>query len=253
MRQALGLIGVFVLLSSQGTGQEKQTPKDYTEFSRLVHAIVVKQLPKDLEEASGWGGTIPVEANLPFPKLRKYVKVGEKMEMPHGTWRKFRGKLEDPAKNLKIIVKDFKQLDGKTYRIVTDIEVTFLAQAELQQWQKGLFVVGAEVAADANLTGAIVCDVGVSLNLKKFPPELVLEPKVTELGLDFVDFKVRGGPFIVGEFGDNLRRDLKESFRSILKASEPLVKIYVNEAIAQSLKEGKGSISAEAILKAMPR
>ena len=34
-----------------------------------------------------------------------------------------------------------------------------------------------------NVTAAIVCDVGVALNLKKFPPELNIEPKVTELGM----------------------------------------------------------------------
>jgi hypothetical protein len=188
-----------------------------------------------------------------LPRLRRVIRVGDKLEMPHGTWRKFKGKLEQPDKNLKIVIKDFKQLDRNTYRVVADVDATVLLQVELQQWQKGLLLLGTEIATDANFTAAIVCDVGVALNLKKFPPELNLNPKVSELGLDFVDFKVRNGPIIQGEFGDNLRKDLKEGARSLLKAAEPAIKVYANQAIADSLKEGKGTISADAILKAMPK
>ena len=150
-------------------------------------------------------------------------------------------------------MKDFKQLDANTYRVVADVDAIVLLHAEVQQWQKGLMLIGTNIAADANFTAAIVCDVGVSLNLKKVPPELKINPKVSELGLDFVDFKVRNGPIIQGEFGDNLRRDLKDGARSLLKSSEPVIKELVNQAIADSLKEGKGTISADAILKAMPK
>ncbi len=253
MRAAIGLIALVALLPLNGSAQDKQAKPEYKEFSRLVHAIVVKQLPKEFVDESGWGGTIPAEPNLPLARLRKYVKVGDKFEMPHGTWRKFKGKIEEPDKNLKIVIKDFKQLDAKTYRVVADVDATFLVRAEVQQWQKGLLLLAGEGAADANLTAAIVCDIGVSLNLKKFPPELNIEPKVTELGLDFVDFKVRNGPIIGGDFGDQLRRDLKETLRTLVKASEPAVKMMANDAIKQSLKEGKGTISADAILKAMPK
>ncbi len=252
MRNLVAFIAFAVLAPLNLNAQEKPAKNDYKEFSRLLHSMAVKEL-KEIEDASGWGGTIPYEPNLPLPKLRRVIKVGDKLEMPHGTWRKFKGKIEHPDKNLKIVVKDFKQLDSKTYRVVLDVDATVLVHVEAQQWQKGLMLIGGELATDVNITAAIVCDVGVSLNLKKFPPELNLEPKVTELGLDFVDFKVRGGPIITGEFGDNLRRDLKDGIRKMVKASEPLIKSQVNNAIAESLKEGKGTISADAILKALPK
>ena len=41
--------------------------------------------------------------------------------------------------------------------------------------------------------------------------------------------------------------------RSVMKASEPTVKEYANQAITQGLKDGKGTISAGAILKALPK
>jgi len=114
-------------------------------------------------------------------------------------------------------------------------------------------LIGGQAAIDVNMTAAIVCDVCVSLDLKKFPPELKIEPKVKELDLDLVDFTVRNGPIVGGELGDNLRNDLKEIVRGIMKASAPLVKDEANRAIVESLKEGKGAISADAIMKALPK
>ncbi len=254
MRRIFGLIALLLIvpLNMPAQEKEKKSKQEYVEFSKLIHSMVVKQLPKQFEDTSGWGQRIEVPPNLPLPRLRTIFKVGDRYEAPHGAWRRFMGKIEHPDKNLKIVVKDFKQLNDKTYRVVVDVDAIVMVHGEWQQWQKGIPLVGAGAVADANVTASIVCDVGVSLNFKEFPPALKLEPRVSELGLNFVDFKVRGGPFVTGEFGDNLRNDLKEGIRGLLKTSEPAIKDHANKAIAQSLKDGKGDISAGAILKALP-
>ena len=253
--RAFSLIAVLALIPLSLAAQEKTPPKaDYAEFSKLVHQMVVKSLPKQFEDTSGWGQTIPVPPKLPFPQLRKFVKVGDKLELPNGSWRRFKGKIDDPAKNLKINVKDFKVLDEKTYRLVVDVDVTVTVHGEWRQWQKGLLLVNIEATGDANLTAAIVCDIGTSLNFKMFPPEITIEPKVKELGLHLVDFKFRGdlGEIVKGDPGNSLNKELNDVLRTVIKASEPIVKDYANQAIAQSLKEGKGTISAGAIMKAVP-
>lgn len=254
MRHASGLIGILALLPlGSSAGEKKPEPQDYTQFSRLVHSVVVKQLPKEFVDTSGWNQFIPIEDGLPFPKLRTVVKLDDKLVFPHGTWRRFKGKIEDPNKQLKITVKEFKALNEKTYRVVADVDATILVHGEVQQWQKGLMLIGAEATADAFLTAAVTCDVGVSLNFKKFPPALDLEPKVTELGLNLVDIQVRGGPIFTGEKGKAFANDIKDLLRGAVKASEPFVKDHANQAIAQSLREGKGTISADAIMKALPK
>lgn len=234
-------------------GEREPQPASYPEFSRLLHATAVRQLPKEFEDNSAWGQMIPAPPNLPFPNLRKFVKVGDHLEVPNGAWRRFKGRIENPEKNLKIVVKDFRKLDDKTYRLVVDADAIVTVQAEWQQWQKGLLLIGLDGTADANLTAAVVCDIAVNINLDKFPPVVNVEPKVTGLALDLVDFKMRGGPIVKGEKGDLLRKDVKDLLRAALKVAEPIVKDEANKAIAQSLKEGKGTISADAIMKAIPK
>ena len=252
MRPILAMIGILALLPFGGSAGEKQPKQEYAEFSRLAHAIAVKQLPKQFEDTSGWGQRVEIPGNLALMALRTTVKVGDRLEAPHGAWRRFNGKIEDPDKNLKITVKDFKKLDDKTYRIVVDIDAIITCQAEWQQWQKGLLLIKADAIADVNVAAAVVCDVGVALNFKKIPPALDLDPKVAELGLDLVDFKIRNGPLLKGEKGKLLANEFKDVMRTVVKASEPFVREQVNQAIVQSLKEGKGTISAGEIMKALP-
>ena len=253
MRHLSGFIGVLAFLPLTTLAGETQPSLEYTAFSHLVHKIVVKQLPKEFEENSGWGQMIEVPANIRLAGLRKMVKVGDRLEAPHGAWRRFKGKIEDPDKNLKIVVKDFKKLDDRTYRITVDVEATILCHGEWQQWQKGLLLIGGEAIGDADFKAAIVCDVAVSPNFKKFPPELNIKPKVMELELDLVDLKIRDGAVLKGERAKMLSSDLKDLMRSVVKASEPMVKEYANQAIVEGLKEGNGTISAGAILKALPK
>jgi hypothetical protein len=134
-----------------------------------------------------------------------------------------------------------------------DVDANIFFRGEWQQWQKGLMIIGAEGAGDANVTAAIVCDINFALDFKKFPPALNVEPKVTELGLNLVDVKLRNPDGVKSERPIPLNHEIKELLNTALKAAEPIIKSRANQAIAQSLKEGKGSISADAVMKTLPK
>jgi hypothetical protein len=225
--------------------------KDYTEFTKLVHSVIVKQTPKEFEHKDGWGAVIPLpEQRLPLPNLRTYLKDGDRVVLPHGAWKKLKLKLDDPAKDIKIRVREFKNIDAKTYRLELDAEIFLRADGEWQQWQKGLMLIGAGVQTDALVNLAVGCDVGTALNFKKLPPEVELAPKVTDLAIELKDIRGRTGPI----FNDEQRRnDIKGLLRSAVKLFEPQVKELANQAIAQGLKDGKGSMAADVLLKALPK
>ncbi|MBI3823851.1 MAG: hypothetical protein HY289_14375 [Planctomycetes bacterium] len=244
--------GALVALPPNAWAGEPESAPKFTDLSKFVTALVVKQLPKQVEDASGWGQVTEIPNNLPLMGLRKTMKVADRLEAPHGAWRRFKGQVENPDKNFKLTILDFKGLDEKTSRIVMTVDVTVMCHGEWQQWQKGLLLVGADATADVNFTAAMVCDVGTSFNFKKFPPELNIEPRITEMKLDLVDFKLRGGPILKKDRGKALTNDFKDVLRGIVKASEPAVHAFANHALAEAVRDGKGAISASAILKALP-
>lgn len=249
----VGITIIFILpLFSFGGAPEKKS--DFTEFSKLIHKMALKKVPKQYEERFGWGNTIPVPEKLPLARLRTYLKVDDHLELPHGAWRKVRVTLPDPERDLKIDVRDFKQVD-KIYRLAIDAEVNVLCEGEWKQWQKGLLLLDSNAEADATLTTSLVCDVKASLDFAKLLPELKLEPKITDMTIDLKSFNIRrlGGTIEsekLREVGERLMRDV---LRDFVKATEPVVKDYANQAIAQSLKENKGAIPAGALLKVLPK
>jgi len=229
----------------------KNSDKDYAEFSKLVQQFVASQAPKEFEHRDGWGATIPLpDRKLPLPNLRTYLKDGDQIVLPHGAWKKLKVKLADPNKDLKIQVKEFRPIDGKTYRLELDADVLLATAGEWQQWQKGLLLVGLGGEADASLRISVGCDLGVALNFSKIPPEVNVNPKITDLALDLKDIRPRGGPIFTDE---KLKNDIKGLLRSAVKLAEPQVKEIANQAIAQSVKDGQGALSAGALLKALPK
>lgn len=230
---------------------------DYAEFSKLVHGLIVKQIPKEVQDDSGWGQTVPLPPKLTLPKLRNYVKVGDRIELPHGFWRKIKLTMADPAKDVKINVREFKPTDKKTYKVVLDAEAAARGWTETQHWQKGLQLVGFIAEADTVVKLAIDCEVAVSLDTKKFPPEVKVDPKVTGLKTEVKEFDLqyvklrRLGTVLEGQQAKEAGEQFKGIVNDGLKVFEPQIRGLVNQAIAQSLKDGKGSLSAGELLKAL--
>ncbi len=81
-------------------------------------------------------------------------------------------------------MREFSKLDPKTFHLVLDADVSFTGEGEVQHWQKGLPLGRLSALADAVLGLGLAFDIGVTLNTKKFPPELNVEPKLTDLQVD---------------------------------------------------------------------
>ncbi|MBM4067883.1 MAG: hypothetical protein FJ271_02920 [Planctomycetes bacterium] len=231
----------------------KDNPDKFADFSKVIHGMVVKQMPKVYEDKSAWGQTIPLKEPLRLPNLRTYVKKGNKVELPHGLWRKVRVRMDDPQRDLKIKVRDFKAIDAKTYRVVVDSESAVRTEIEAQHWQKGLTLVGFKGKADCVVAVSLDCDVSIALDPKTFA--LKVDPKVTRLNLDLKDFTlrevgtVRLGQVLEGEQAKAFGDQFKDLLQTAVKASEPRVKDYANKTIAKSIEEGKGTLGGAGLLK----
>jgi hypothetical protein len=249
----------LVLLSPLSAQTEDAKQRDYTEFSKMIHKMVIKDLPKEIEDKSGWGQMAPLTEKLLFPRIpRVKIRVGDKEGFPDGLWKKFKVRFPEPEKNIKINVKDFSKVDAKTFRLAVDSEVVVVGDGEAQNWQKGLRLGQIDAQAGALVGLNMVFNIGVTFDTKKFPPDINIEPKMTELGIDLKEFNLRRvsnavtGIAIEGDTAKDIGNDLKDTLKSFIKSQEPDIKNRANEAIAKSLKEGKGNISASALLKLAP-
>jgi hypothetical protein len=229
---------------------------DYAALSRLIHKVVVAQLPKVYEGQVGWGNTIPIPDGLKRLGRRKVVQVGDRLELPHGPWRKVRVWMDDPDRDLKIQVGDLHSAGKSTYHLTLAVDAALRGEMDLQRWQKGLRLLDVTAYADARVGLLLGCDVKLTLDAA-IPPQVKVEPQVTDLKTDLKEFNLRRIephrlPVVIeGEAAREVGNSFKGVLQDLMRSAEPTVKEYANQAIARGLREGKGTFSAAALLKAL--
>lgn len=247
---AAGIVGL--MLSPFICGADPKT--DYAELSRLIQQAVVDKAPKRFDDRSDWGWTTPTPVNVRFPNMqRTVVRVNGRDEFPHGVWNRSLIWLDDPAKDIEIRVLDVKPLDANNYRVKLEATVAFHGERERRRWRNGVQLFGLTVQADARIAAELECAVKISLDASKFPPDLIVEPKVLESRLELKEFDLnRVGNLLEGDPALALGDELRGLIQDLLRQREGEVKEYANQALARALKDGTAKIPATELLKKMP-
>jgi hypothetical protein len=250
---AVGLL--FVAADGPARGQEKS---DYAALERLIHKMMAGQMPPAFEQAEHWGQTIPIPDKLLLPRLRTVVEVNGREELPHGLWRKLRGRIEDPQRDLVIRVRSFEGKGNLTYRIALDADVVLRGEGEVQHWQKGLALVGLLVDADIVVRLSMECAVKARPDPKK-PLALVrLETKVDGLKMDLTEFTLkrvslrRLGPILEGEKAEAAGGLVRGLVEKSLVSMAPQMQEQINQALARGAAREDGGIPTADLLKALP-
>lgn len=243
------LIGCFVF-SCVASADEKS--KDYSELSKLLQKEVAEKCPKRFEEKSNWGRTVSAMTPVRLPRLpRKVVKVNGRDEFPDGSWKRSVFWLDDPAKQIQVRVVDVRHLDGNRHVVTVDAGVFVHCEREQQEWKNGIKLLGVTVRADAKVNAQITCDIKITLDTSKFPPDVLAEPKVSNIRIELREFDVHqiGRVMLEGDLPRLLGNELKELLQHLIKAKENEVKELANASIAQALKGGPARISPTDLLK----
>lgn len=255
---ALFLLGGLLTGGAAADQPPRSEGKDrYAVLSRLIHKTLAGRLARVHEDASGWGQTIPVPEKLRRPRLRRtYVKVGDHTELPQGTWRKVRVWLDDPDNDLVVDVRALRKLDASTYHLQVDADVQLSGEADVQQWLRGLLLLDATGQADAAVRVRVDCDIKVAL-AGKLPPEVKVEPRVTDLNIDLKDFVLRkvqlhrAGLTVEGDAAGQVGDEFRGALQTLLRTAAPRIRAQANEAIARALRECRGTLSAADLLRAV--
>lgn len=247
-KSGYAMLSLVILAAATSRGDE---PKDYSDLSRLIQNAAAEKCPKRFEDKSQWGRTIPIPPAVRLPRLRRtVVQVDGRDEFPDGPWKRTLVWLDDPAKDISIRVLDVEQQEANRYRVKLAATVRFHGERERQQWKNGLRLLGVTVQADAKIAAELTCDVKISLDASKLPPDIVAAPKVTTLRLELCEFDLnRVGNLIVGEPALQLGDELKGLLQELLRLHEEQIRDYANQAIAKALKGGEARIPATELLK----
>src|SRR5207253_820622 len=110
----------------------------HADLARRIHQAVVAKMPRQYEDLSEWGKTIPPPPALRFPRLRRtVVRVGDRYELPHGSWKRTRVWVHDPARDLRIAVPEVRKVGKDTTRLRVEATVAVQGERERKEWVRG--------------------------------------------------------------------------------------------------------------------
>lgn len=244
-----GVLLVCVAAAAQ-EGSDDLKP-DLGELSRMIRGEVLKSAPKEFEGALGWGQSTPIPPKLRLPGLpRTTVKVGDRTELAHGTWKKGKVTIENPQRDFALTVTDLKLDDSGKYRMSVTSSAPLKIDYEVQQWLNGLMLFSVEGRADAKVQLDLDFDIKVSLNTAKFPPEISVDPKVIGTKAQVIDVKVFDPARAKNpDRAQNINNTIRDFAQGMVRDAEPKIQEEANQAIAKAIREGKGTFSAGKLLE----
>ena len=228
---------------------------DLEPLSKLIRDAVLKQVPKSFEDNSGWNLSKPFPAKIRLPGLpRTVIRVGDHDEIAHGSWRRVKGWMADPEKDLSLHVTELKPLPDGKYRLSLTSTADLQVEGEFQQWLNGLMLVGITGRATTTAQVDLDADIKLSLDLAKFPPEVTVEPKVVKLSIDLKKFTLFNPQTANNPpRADGLNNDLKNLLQQAIRSQEPKLIEEANRAIADAIRQGKGTLSAAKLYEAIAK
>jgi len=235
--------------------QEVRDKPDYTELSKRIRALALKEAPKEFTASPGWGQSTPFPPRLRLPNLpRTTIRVGDHLELANGSWKKAKIWMDNPDKDFALVVTELKPQEPSKYHLALTSTAPLLIDFEFQQWLNGLMLLGVNGRAKATIKVDLDCDVGLTLNVAKFPPEVSVEPKIAKTKIEVRELEVfNPGTARRPDLAQNLNNEIKNFVQGMVQDAEPKIQDEANRAIAQALREGKGTFSAAKLYDAIKK
>lgn len=182
-------------------------------FQTMVQHIVRENVPHKYVRDKDWGMTerrwngIRVRRNgFRISTKRKWKDVN------HGTWKRYEITQIDPQNNLTLRIENVR--DAGKGNIAFDVYVTSKVHVygRTSQWAKGVRLYSVSADAEADVRLKITGEFGIQLDPKKFPPDIVCIPKVTDAKLDVSQFSIER----VSKFDGPVVKQFSKSVHKVL-------------------------------------
>ena len=223
-----------------------------TALNQWLTQLVLKHMPHEYNKDKNWGNQSKRWSGVKFRRDTDDGKLETKRrykQVNHGTWRKYSAKLADPSKKFAVELADF----GTTKDRRTEFDISFLADLTLDarqsKWVKGvqLYSVSAEGTATVRLS--VHCELGIDMDLSRFPPELVLDPSVTKARIDVDKFDLQRVSKAGGEFAQQVTRLARKELDDKIDEHEKKLVKKINEEIEENRGKLRLSIADAVKLK----
>lgn len=181
----------------------------------LVRSLLLANLPREYENTKQWGKTKPRWDGLHISLDGMRIKTKRRWkDVNHGTWTRYKAILVDPEHQLAIQFANLRQTPTQIAAFDLTVDARLTLTGRLSEWQQGIQLYSFSTEADAAVRLTMSCEARFTFDASKFPPDVLIAPRVTAAQLDLREFNLRrisdaDGP-LVRKLGDSVQDILQD-------------------------------------------
>lgn len=204
----------------------KQEINDAKKLDDFLTQLALDSMPVRYVEDKDWGKQKERwdGIKVSFKNGRLHTKRRKKM-VNHGTWDRYEVSLVDPENSFSVQLNNFEETDSD--RVTFDVIITAKVNVVARQakWVKGVQLYSISADGSAAVKLAISASLGSRLDVAKFPPDLIFDPRIEDAKIELEDFRIDHVSKAGGEFAQQVTRIVKSKLdKKVAAKEEKLVK-----------------------------
>ena len=235
-----------------------------SELDGLITKLVLDNIPHDFEETKDWGGQDERWNGLRIRREGFKIETKRRKKMVnHGTWKKYSARLINPDEEFSVAVKNMRETDDEKVAFDVHFSAHLKIDGRQSKWVKGVQLYSLSAEGHAKIRMIIGVELGVTMDIKNFPPDLVFVPVAKEANMVVDDFRIDRVSKAGGEIAQQISRGVRKSLDEKLAEKEDKLVEKLNKelkknqaklrlSIAEAIKS-KWTKSAQAFLPASVR
>ena len=211
-------------------------------FDDLIRQVVYDAVPREYEDRKEWGRTIEIVSGLNVRRDGLELRTSRRRkQVPHGHWKMYHVELQDPQRDLEIQLLNPRESDGG---VRFDIEAVARLRtfARYTHWRYGIKLLSVSGNADARVRLRATCDVALKFDPSRFPPDVLIVPRVREAEIRLLEFDLRRLSHLRGDLAHELGRGLRGIINDILEKRQEKLTARMNQQLAKKQEKMRLSI-----------
>ena len=150
-----------------------------------------------------------------------------------GLWQRYVVTLVEPERQLHVSLDKLRLTDQGRIAFALRLSAKLRGEAHIEQWERGIKLLGTSAQGDAIVAATIDCDVGIRFEPGKLASDVLLDPHVAAISLELIDLDVHR----ISKLGGKAAHELGDTFTPMvarqLKRREAKLVDKANASIAK--------------------
>lgn len=204
-------------------------------LNRLVTGLVLKNMPHSYTRDKQWGKQEERWDGIKWKRdgLRLKTKRRKKL-VNHGTWKKYTASLVDPENQFDVTMTNIRQTEDSRMAFRLTFTTKIKLHARQSKWAKGVQLYSLSADGKATVRLAVDMELGITLDAKQFPPDLILMPEAKTAQIQVDEFRIDRVSKLGGEFAQGVTRLARREMDKEVAEKETELVEKINKEIAEN-------------------